>query len=192
MKSKAIPTPTISHQIYGIRNGFLHWMSPCFQQAIQLLSPKLNMSSLKKNILNDFQDCVKILVLRVYMLRSKVEDKISKVKIEDEILKVWVGDKEINLKVEDQFIECKIQSINKVYKERFSKYLYYCWIAKHVISQVGKNTNKIQICIFQHAPINYNLIFTPIANKTTTNENPKVRQICKFLWAYFVNMANKP
>jgi len=46
------------------------------------------MSSLKKNILNDFQDCVKILVLRVYMLRSKVEDKISKVKIEDEILKV--------------------------------------------------------------------------------------------------------
>jgi hypothetical protein len=45
------------------------------------------MSSLKKYILNDLQDSFKILVLRVCMLRSKVEDKISKVKIEDEILK---------------------------------------------------------------------------------------------------------
>lgn len=155
-------------------------MSSRFQQAIQLLSPKQNMSSLKKYILNDLQDFFKILVLRVCMLRSKVEDKISKVKIEDEILKVWVGDKEINSKVEDQFIECKIQSINEVYKERFSKYLYYCWIAKHVISQVGKNIRKIQICIFQRAPINYNLIFTPIDCKTTTNENLKWEKIRNF------------
>lgn len=27
----------------------------------------------------------------------------------------------MDLKVEDQFIECKIQSINKMYKERFNK-----------------------------------------------------------------------
>jgi hypothetical protein len=96
-------------------------MSPHFQQAIQILNWKLNMSSLQKYVLNDLQDFFKILILRICTLRSKVEDKISKVKIEFEILKIWEENDEMDLKVEDQFIECKIQSINKMYKERFNK-----------------------------------------------------------------------
>jgi len=43
--------------------------------------------------------------------------------------------------IEHQFVECKIQFINKVYKERFSTYLYYHWIVKHVVSQLANNKN---------------------------------------------------
>lgn len=121
------------------------------------------------------------MVLRICTLRSKVEDKISKVKIEFEILKVWVENDEIDLKVEeDQFIECQIQSINKMYKERYSKYLYYCWIVQHVASQVRQNARKIQIYIFQCVPINYSLIFIPIACRTTPSEDLKWEKFANF------------
>jgi hypothetical protein len=80
----------------------------------------------------------------------------------------------MDLEVEDQFkIESKIQSINKMNKERFSKCLYYDWTSQHVASQIRQNAKKIQICIFQCVPMNYNLIFIPIAYIITTNEDLK-------------------
>ncbi len=46
-------------------------------------------------------------------------------KVKDEIVKMKAKVEHIEVKVEDRFVECKIQFIEKVYKERFNKYLYY-------------------------------------------------------------------
>jgi hypothetical protein len=43
----------------------------------------------------------------------------------NEIVKMKAKDEHIEVKVEDRFVECKIHIIEKVYKERFNKYLYY-------------------------------------------------------------------
>ncbi len=49
----------------------------------------------------------------------------------------------INFKINKESPKFKIQFIDKVYKERFTEYLYYCWITKHVVSQLAHCVNRV-------------------------------------------------
>jgi hypothetical protein len=71
------------------------------------------------------------------------KDEQIKVKIEYLQVNVKVLEWQIKLKVSKQFFKCKIQFIDRVYKERFTKYLYYCWITKHIVSQLAHCVNRV-------------------------------------------------
>ncbi len=64
-------------------------------------------------------------------------------KIEYLQVDVKVKEWQIKLKVNKQSLKCKIQFINKVYKDRFTEYLYYCWITKHIVSQLAHCVNRV-------------------------------------------------
>lgn len=68
------------------------------------------MSNLSKSIEDKLQDFKELLVLGASQLRPRVEEG------------------NIDVRVEHQFNGCKINYINKIYKEIFSKYVYYQWI----------------------------------------------------------------
>jgi hypothetical protein len=48
-----------------------------------------------------------------------------------------IGLPKINNHQDDSTIAC----INKVYKESFSKFIDFCWIAKFVVPTIGKTNN---------------------------------------------------
>jgi hypothetical protein len=56
---------------------------------------------------------------------------------------VKVKEWKINFKINKESPKFKIQFIDKVYKERFTEYLYYCWITKHVVSQLAHCVNRV-------------------------------------------------
>ncbi len=47
------------------------------------------------------------------------------------------------MKVEPNFDECEITTIDKEYKEKFNKYVYYHWVAKRVSKAPNNLNNKI-------------------------------------------------
>jgi hypothetical protein len=71
------------------------------------------------------------------------KDEQIKVKIEYLQVNVKVLEWQIKLKVSKQSFKCKIQFIDRVYKERFTKYLYYCWITEHIVSQLAHCVNRV-------------------------------------------------
>jgi hypothetical protein len=74
---------------------------------------------------------------------SIINAKDEQLKVKIEYLQVDVKEWQIKLKVNKQSLKCKIQIINKVYKERFTEYLYYCWITKHIVSQLAHCVNRV-------------------------------------------------
>ncbi len=87
----------------------------------------------------------------------------------------------IEMKVKDQSFQCKIQFINKVYMEKFNKYLYYQWIIKHVISQPTQSANRVQRCKFQCVVTNHNLRFIAITFIVTTYKDMIQENFVDFL-----------
>jgi hypothetical protein len=68
------------------------------------------------------------------------------------------------MKVELDSNKCKITTIDKEYKKKFNKYLYYRWFQK---TQKSSSRNYK----FQHAQVNCGLRFTFIACKTITYDH---------------------
>jgi len=91
-----------------------------------------------------------------------------------------VKEKITNLKVDLTFDEAIFSYINKIYIEKFSKYIYYCWVIKFVKNpsvQRRKENHKQWVVTKLHRQI-----FTLIAYIETTNEN--------LVWLDFENQFN--
>jgi hypothetical protein len=54
-------------------------------------------------------------------------------------------------KIENHQDESIIACIDKIYKESFSKFIDFCWIAKFVVPIVKKITTTVQQCRFPKA-----------------------------------------
>jgi len=54
-------------------------------------------------------------------------------------------------KIENHQDESIIACIDKIYKESFSKFIDFCWIAKFVVPIVKKTTTIVQQCRFPKA-----------------------------------------
>jgi hypothetical protein len=101
------------------------------------------MSKLPTSVLYDFQSSLNILVPSALMLRPIIEKK------------------SINVKVENQYDECKILKIDKVYKEIFTNFICYHWVAKYVVTHVRNNAKEVGHCKFQHVLVFHILRFAP-------------------------------
>jgi hypothetical protein len=52
-------------------------------------------------------------------------------------------DTNVNVKIEAKNDEWKIEEINNLHKKKHFKFVYCCWVTKHVITQVGTNARKV-------------------------------------------------
>ncbi len=67
--------------------------------------------------------------------------------------------------------------------KKYVKSLYYHWVAKHVVIQVGSNARQVDHCIFQHVPASFHsLKFTTIAYTTTIDQNLEWEEFANFLY----------
>lgn len=67
--------------------------------------------------------------------------------------------------------------------KKYIKFLYYHWVAKHVVMQVGNNARQVDHCIFQHVLANFHsLKFTTIAYTTTIDQNLEWEEFAKKLY----------
>ncbi len=100
----------------------------------------------------------------------KLEAKVDECKVQ-EIMQITTT-RECNkrVKIKEKSNECKIEQINNLYKEKYVKFLYYQWVAKHVVIQVGNDARKVGHCKFQRALASCSLRFTH-TTCTTTNQN---------------------
>ncbi len=57
-------------------------------------------------------------------------------------------DTNVNVKIEAKNDECKIEEISNLHKEKHFKFVYYCWVAKHVVTQVRNNARKVDLINF--------------------------------------------
>ncbi len=83
------------------------------------------------------------------------------------------------MKVENQYDECKILKIDKIYKEIFTNFICYCWVAIYVVTHVRNNAKEVGHCKFQHVLVSHILKFTP-TTCTTTYENLKWENFANF------------
>jgi len=65
-----------------------------------------------------------------------------------------------------------ITYIDKIYKESFSKFIYFCWITKSIVSIIGKNVETVGLhrslkaqaqCITRYIPTSKFIYFCRIA-----------------------------
>ncbi len=69
---------------------------------------------------------------------KELQDKSKKsLVLEIKMKEENIGLPKINNHQDDSTIAC----INKVYKESFSKFIDFCWIAKFVVPTIGKTNN---------------------------------------------------
>ncbi len=73
-------------------------------------------------------------------LQSKGKDNIKLQIVKEETLKLP--------KIENHQDENIITYIDKIYKESFSKFIYFRWIAKSIVPVVGKNARIVGQCKF--------------------------------------------
>ncbi len=99
----------------------------------------------------------------------KVESKSNEITI------VAIENVCIEMKVKLDSNKWKIATIDKEYKKKFNKYLYYQWVQK---TQKSSNRN----CKFQHVQVNCNLRFKFTVCKTITYDH--------LVWEYFVHFFN--
>jgi hypothetical protein len=119
------------------------------------------MSKLPTSVLYDLQSSSNIFVPNALVLRSKIEKK------------------NIDVKVENQYDECNILKIDKVYKEIFTNFICYHWVAKYVVTRVRNNAKEVGHCKFQHVLVSHILKFTP-SMCTTTYKNLKWENFANF------------
>jgi len=75
--------------------------------------------------------------------------------------------------------------------KKYIKFLYYHWVAKHVVTQVGNNARQVDHCIFQHVPSNFHsLKFTTIAYTTTIDQNLEWEEFAKKNISYWYYMGD--
>ncbi len=70
--------------------------------------------------------------------------------------------------------------IHKVYNEKFRRYVYYYWVAKHVKAPTVEK--KVASCSFQHGQQHCNLRFVLTTCTSTTYEG--------LIWEDFANFFN--
>lgn len=90
----------------------------------------------KKFVEKDFQKFKKNLLPHVGMLRLKVK-KNKKVKKKDRVepSEKSLGskvEKSIKVKQKKPINECNIVVINKIYSEKYNKFIYYWWVVQHI------------------------------------------------------------
>jgi len=67
--------------------------------------------------------------------------------------------------------------------KKYVKSLYYHWVAKHVVIQVGNDARQVDHCIFQHVPASFHCLkFTTIAYTTTIDQNLEWEEFANFLY----------
>ncbi len=72
-------------------------------------------------------------------------------------------------KIENHQDESMIAYIDKIYKESFNKFIYFCWIV--VILVVRKSAKIVGHCIFLRAQTQHTIRYTLIACTTTNDED---------------------
>jgi hypothetical protein len=110
------------------------------------------MSKLPTSVLYDLQSSLNILVSSALVLRPIIEKK------------------SIDVKLKNKYDKCKNLKIDKVYKEIFTNFLCYCWVAKYVVRHVKNNAKEVGHYKFQHVLICHILKFT-LTTCTTTYQN---------------------
>jgi hypothetical protein len=73
--------------------------------------------------------------------------------------------------IENHQYESIIAYIDKIYKESFNKFIYFCWIVKSIILVVRKNAKIVGHDRFLRAQTQYTIRYTLIACTTTTDED---------------------
>lgn len=68
----------------------------------------------------------------------KLDTKVDECKIQ-EITQITTRESNKGIKINKKSNECKIEEINNLYKEKYAKFLYYQWVAKHIVIQVGND-----------------------------------------------------
>ncbi len=79
-------------------------------------------------------------------------------------------DTNIEVKVEETNDECKIVIINKLYSERYKKFLCYSWLVTNITKQ-PQTSRRLGFHRFLQAHVNCGFRFTPTTYTITTNEN---------------------
>ncbi len=79
-------------------------------------------------------------------------------------------DTNIEVKVEETSDECNIAIIDKLYRERYKKFLCYCWLAINIPIQL-ETSRRLGSHKFPQAHLNCGFRFTVIACTISTNEN---------------------
>jgi hypothetical protein len=74
-------------------------------------------------------------------------------------------------KIENHQDESIIAYIDKIYKEIFSKFIYFCWITKSIVLVVGNNEKIVGQGKFSRARAKRTIKYTPTTYTTTTNED---------------------
>jgi hypothetical protein len=74
-------------------------------------------------------------------------------------------------KIENHQDESIIAYIDKIYKESFNKFIYFCWIVKSIILVVRKSAKIMSHDRFLQAQTQQTIRYTPIACTTTTHED---------------------
>ncbi len=108
------------------------------------------------------------------LLRAKKEQLEIKVKARPSACLLRIKIEQLEIEVE--FGLNGITTINMLYKERLSMFLYYYWFQHRAI--LSTPTSRPQSCKFQVVPLHHTLKFTPIAYTTITYVNNVGVQSC--------------
>jgi hypothetical protein len=90
----------------------------------------------------------------------KLETKVDECKVQEITQIMTMRESNKRVKIKEKSNECKIEEINNLYKEKYVKFLYYQWVAKHLVRQVGNNARKVGHHKFQRALASCSLRFT--------------------------------
>ncbi len=74
-------------------------------------------------------------------------------------------------KIENHQDESIITYVDKIYKESFSKFIYFCWIAKSIVHVIRNNAKIVGQCRFSRARAQHTIRYTPTACTTTIYED---------------------
>ncbi len=96
-------------------------------------------------------------------LQSKGKENIMLQIVKEETLKLP--------KIENHQDDSIITYIDKIYKESFSKFIYFRWIAKSGVPVVGKNAKAVGQCRFPRAQARCIIRYTPTTCTTTIGED---------------------
>jgi hypothetical protein len=78
----------------------------------------------------------------------KLETKVDECKVQEITQITTTRESNKRVKIKEKSNECKIEEINNLYKEKYAKFLYHQWVAKHIVIQVGNDARKLAIVNF--------------------------------------------